>query len=314
LKRAIPAGLYLVLVAASFLTTRTQVPAVRATDDETPTVTATSTGPAQRSTSTVGPSATLTATATATNLPTATATPTNVLVSLPIVVKAPPMPTATNTTIPTPTATIAPPTPTDAPSATATPEPTVLPSGVFLRGIFTRRTTLTYRVFGELYNNSGLPIYSPWIEARYYSADGRLLAIEDGYALVYAVHHGMTSPFEILLVNAPAEIDYVELSGSSYSSSVFTWRNLTIASYRVTGTSTSTVVSGQVRNDYFLPIRSVRVIATFYDDQRRVVGTGITYVDPSTVVPGQSVPFRIDTGRAMAYPGLTVNLLAEGYE
>ena len=56
--------------------------------------------------------------------------------------------------------------------------------------------------------------------------------------------------------------------------------------------STGTLhIVGEIINESFEPVRFVKTIATFYDSNNSVIGTEFTYTSPSTLQPGQKVPF-----------------------
>jgi len=52
-------------------------------------------------------------------------------------------------------------------------------------------------------------------------------------------------------------------------------------------------VRGEVQNVGSTCVEFVKVIATFYDEQGRVLGSEFTYADPHRLEPGQKAPFEI---------------------
>ena len=52
-------------------------------------------------------------------------------------------------------------------------------------------------------------------------------------------------------------------------------------------------IVGEVSNTGSNDKEFVKVIATLYDDNRRVIGTGFTYTDPSTISSQESSPFKL---------------------
>lgn len=52
-------------------------------------------------------------------------------------------------------------------------------------------------------------------------------------------------------------------------------------------------VIGKIENNTPLIAEFVKIIGTFYDNNRNVVGTSFTYADPSDIYPGQIVPFDL---------------------
>ncbi len=55
-------------------------------------------------------------------------------------------------------------------------------------------------------------------------------------------------------------------------------------------------IVGEVLNTDSNDKEYVKVIATLYDDNRNVIGTGFTYTDPSTISSQESSPFKIIIG------------------
>lgn len=55
-------------------------------------------------------------------------------------------------------------------------------------------------------------------------------------------------------------------------------------------------IVGEVLNTDSNDKEFVKVIATLYDENRKVVGTGFTYTDPSTISSQESSPFKIIIG------------------
>jgi hypothetical protein len=52
-------------------------------------------------------------------------------------------------------------------------------------------------------------------------------------------------------------------------------------------------IVGEVINETYQPVRYVRITATFYDANNRVIGTDYTFTTPSTLQPGQRAPFDL---------------------
>ena len=54
--------------------------------------------------------------------------------------------------------------------------------------------------------------------------------------------------------------------------------------------------AGEVVNKGNEPAMFVKIIATLYDLNNRVIGTRFTYTDPNTIVAGQAAPFDLSVG------------------
>ena len=62
---------------------------------------------------------------------------------------------------------------------------------------------------------------------------------------------------------------------------------------RYRGSLPAVEVRGEVKNFGSTCVAFVKVIATFYDSQGRVIGSDFSYTDPDRLEPGQAAPFNI---------------------
>lgn len=53
------------------------------------------------------------------------------------------------------------------------------------------------------------------------------------------------------------------------------------------------VLTGEVKNNKTGVARFVQVIVTFYDADKKVVGTKYTFTEPNNINPGETAPFKI---------------------
>jgi len=74
-------------------------------------------------------------------------------------------------------------------------------------------------------------------------------------------------------------------------------------------------VVGEVENGSPLDIEFVKVVGTFYDSNNTVVGTTLTYTNPSDVSGGQKAPFDlILSGASIPIPGIANYSLQVNFE
>ena len=55
-------------------------------------------------------------------------------------------------------------------------------------------------------------------------------------------------------------------------------------------------IDGEVKNNRQETANFVQVIASFYNSNNAIIGSDMTYTDPSTIRAGQSQPFKIPVG------------------
>lgn len=190
-------------------------------------------------------------------------------------------------------------TPTQPPAALA-----VLSSRGYMRGT-------TYYIVGELLNGTNKPAYFVKVTATLYDAANQLIATDATYGYLTKTNTGQRNPFKIFVLNAPTNIDHYKLTLSSNSSSSLDYRPVTILSQFVRD-NFGPEVFGELRNDEIKELKSIRVVATFYDAQGAVVMVDIGYPSVTTLAPGATSPYKVSTlEKDLVYSTFVVQ--AEGY-
>jgi hypothetical protein len=62
-----------------------------------------------------------------------------------------------------------------------------------------------------------------------------------------------------------------------------------------------TYIVGEVVNNDQKPLRSIKIIATFYDDAGKVIGTNFSYATLDVVAPGAKSPFEISAADSSGF-------------
>ena len=65
------------------------------------------------------------------------------------------------------------------------------------------------------------------------------------------------------------------------------------------------VVTGEVQNNGGRAVQSVRINATFYDANKKVVDMGFTYTDPMNLEPSQKAPFEVINHKEEMTPAIS---------
>ncbi len=210
--------------------------------------------------------------------PTGTATPTS----------APP--TGTSTSLPT----SAPPTATSVP----------LPSGE----ITTRNSTWyvddllgDIEIVGEVVNGRDHDVALVEVTANAYSASNTLLTTESGFACVGSMAPGTDSPFDIFMFDPPPGIDHIELVVTDFAEPPFFILDPPVVGMEasVTNVFTDSIdfrhVVGTVTNNSSSTYDFINVCSAHYDSAGNVVRTGLDFLRPDALAPGQAGKFNAFT-------------------
>lgn len=143
---------------------------------------------------------------------------------------------------------------------------------------------------GEVANRYGEPISNVTVTVRFLR-DGDVIEKRTGTTLRGTVPPGETVPFDIHMTEA-TEIDSVTTS-ISYERNSEVVAGLVVTDRRVVRESQDQIdVSATVTNEADRPLRLASVVATFYNEDRAVIGARETRPD-RRVRPGESVTVQI---------------------
>ena len=206
-------------------------------------------------------------------------------------------PTAISTASPTALPSTATNTQTVPPPATQTP----LPSGE----VTTRNVTWylddffdDIEIVGEVVNGTNHDVALVEVTANAYSTSNTLLTTESGYACVSTMAPGTDSPFDIFIFDPPQGIDHIELSVTDFAEPPFFFLDPPVVGMdtSVTNVFTDTIdyrhVVGTVTNNSSFTYDFINVCTAHYDNSGKVVRTGLDFLRPDTLGPGQSGKFN----------------------
>jgi hypothetical protein len=201
-------------------------------------------------------------------------------------------PAATQT--PTQTAT---PSPTPTPTFTLTPTPTPGPTGevvVVQSNLFTTTGELTsVYLVGEVQNNTNRHVETVEISAILREKGGAIVIGAQERVLVPRLKPGDLAPFHVVMLS-PSPWDKYELT-VNWSESAEPPVGLDVMEHEgYFGQFDSYRVRGLIRNQTEQVRESVRVVITIYDAAGQVIGADFAYTNPSTLQPGQAIPFDVE--------------------
>lgn len=161
-------------------------------------------------------------------------------------------------------------------------------------GSWYQSTTGSVWVVGEVRNGLNRPVELVQVTADFYSASGRMLASETGFADIWTMPAGSDSPFSVLLLSPPAGISRVEVRVTDYFDPPFL-QPVYGLSVTVTNTYFDIIgvyhIVGTVRNNSTTTWTFVEPLIALYGADGRVVRTDFTFTKPSTLAPGESGTF-----------------------
>lgn len=203
-------------------------------------------------------------------------------------------------------------TPTQGLRGTKTPTPTLPPSVVRVKSYrLTPDSIGNVIAIGEIVNDTSQIVYDVQIIGKFYNASGAFVGTNSTTASLVRVLPSQTDPFRLYLMNAPAGVVRVDLTVSFSTSTILAYRPATILSAQSRDNS-GVEIFGEVRNDQGNTLRSIKVVATFYDSAGGVYETDFAYADINDVPVGGTSTYKISTFRP-ALTGLDAIVQAEGY-
>jgi len=157
-----------------------------------------------------------------------------------------------------------------------------------------------YRVVGEVANVGDKNIRYVRVNATFYSIGNSVIAYRSSYAMLDVLLPGRKAPFEIVLGNktASALVDHYSLN---VSSDEYQGEKPSILQIMQSSTFIDEAgfqkVNGTVKNLATSNATYVKVVATFYNLQGKVVGATYGYTKPSTIMPSHTELFELELGQ-----------------
>jgi len=202
----------------------------------------------------------------------------------------------TETLLPTPTAVVAEiPVQTETPIPTQVVEPEPVPAGEV--GVtmvnFYQNFYDSWVVAGTLMNNTDRELSNIEVEVKALDLNGNVLYTEVGYAALYNLAPGESTPFSLgIWEDLPGVTDF-SASVVGYNTSDFERALVEIKGERMVQGDGYIYVTGEVVNSNNYPVQVWDVAAAVYDNDGSVVAAGADVVALSYLAPGESGPFRI---------------------
>jgi hypothetical protein len=158
---------------------------------------------------------------------------------------------------------------------------------------------VTYHVVGEVGNVGTVTLELINVTASFYAQDNSLIGSSSSYAFLDILLPSRKAPFEVVWVGVAASQIYnysLSLEFGEYMGE----RPITLQILQNTVHTDEAgflKVNGTMRNLGTSNATAVRVIASFYDSQGRVLGIARGYTLPSTIMPDHAESFEIELPR-----------------
>lgn len=148
-------------------------------------------------------------------------------------------------------------------------------------------------IVGEVQNNTSSNVQFVKVNVVLRDANGSIVDGEYSYSDIDKLKLGMVSPFLVIFSNPPTWLSY-EVT--------LTWSTTTEEPYPLEITNPETYfdsynayhIRGSVKNQYSVQRTFVQLFLTLYDPSNQVIGVATTYLNPSTLEPGQEVSFDVE--------------------
>jgi len=152
-----------------------------------------------------------------------------------------------------------------------------------------------YHVIGEVQNTGDGALWLVKITATFYDSAGAVVATDFTFTMLWILHPGQKSPFDILLsdIAQSAKVDHYELE-ISYEQYESLPVGLEILSHSKYEDSIGYIhVVGEIKNIGDRDAHMVFIAATFYDSSGKVAGVAYTFSHPANLTAGQKAPFEV---------------------
>ena len=194
--------------------------------------------------------------------------------------------------------------------------PTPTPPALTVRGIdFVRSALGSLWALGEVFNPGNQPLAEVVVRITLLDEAGKALAAETSPVQLDVVRPGQSMPFAVYFAKPPAQfVQYWAevISGVPASPAAHYYLELSVMnSQQVVTTGNTWRVSGQLRNTGSYTAQALRLLATGYDAQQRVVAVRrLDEVSPR-LPPAATVPFTVELSWVGDAPIVTCSVQAQ---
>ena len=221
-------------------------------------------------------------------------------------------------TTPPPAETLPPPPPTEEPAPPPTPpeeaEPPLPPAKPEIKGVTTYSDEGYFYIVGEVLNTTNSNINFVKVVATFYDEAEIVIGTAFTYTELDIIMPNDAAPFEISSYPDEIKPASYKLSGDYNTTSEQPFTGLAIKSHSASIDDMGYYkIVGEVENTSPMSAEFVKVVVTYYDSSRNVIGTGFTYTEIDVVSAGGTAPFELSSYPRKIKPA-SYNLQVQGSE
>jgi hypothetical protein len=175
---------------------------------------------------------------------------------------------------------------------------------------------ITYHVVGEVINIGTVSLTLLNITATFYDQNNATIGLCSSYVLLNVLLPGRKAPFEVVWNDIKADQTY------NYSLSLRFREYISEKPLAIQLLENTTYIdeagfqkiNGTIKNLASQNATYVKVIATFYNVDGKVMGVAYTYTMPSTIMPNQTAPFELELKRkGLFFPNYSLTAESSEY-
>jgi hypothetical protein len=148
-------------------------------------------------------------------------------------------------------------------------------------------------VVGEVYNGASLNWMRVTVTCEFYDKDEHLLATRETYALIDILLPDEKAPFKVSFWEPAAEVESFVLSVSGQETTRQAFTGIEFAQDDGKAIGDALLIFGEVINRSGGPANNVRIAATIFDREDRIIDVGFAYAERDIFVRGSVSPFAL---------------------
>jgi len=148
-------------------------------------------------------------------------------------------------------------------------------------------------IVGEVLNDSDQDLRFVEVLGTFFDGQGSLIGTDSAYAELKTVEVGSRAPFRLSAEGLPPSLANYELRVNYVTTEEDPLRAEVLSQRAFRGEGGGYHIVGEVRNPYDHALRSVEIVATYYNAAYQVVRVEKAFAEAETLEPGQVAAFEI---------------------
>jgi hypothetical protein len=153
-----------------------------------------------------------------------------------------------------------------------------------------------YNLVGEVLNSGDYNMENVDIIATYYDTSGKVIGTADANTELYVISKNVSAPFNIIPDSNKIQPATYKLDVQADMTNDRPFSGLTVQNDSTSIDDTgSYAITGQVKNASTQPADEVKIIATYYDAAKNVIGTSFVYANDAEIAAGHISTFELSS-------------------